>query len=69
MDMKYLNSLFLFFFKIFSFRAVLGFQQNQEEHTEISHIPLPPHMHSLPLINITYQNGTFFTKGEPMQSP
>lgn len=32
----------------FIFRAVLGSQQNRAEGTELSHVLLPPHRHSLP---------------------
>ena len=34
------------------FRVLLDSQQNWEKGTEMSHMPPPPHMHSLPIINI-----------------
>ena len=47
------------------FRAVLGSHQNWEEGTEISHFPSAPHMHILPIINISFHSGTFVMMDEP----
>ena len=40
--------------KLYCFKALSGLQQSRGEGTEISRIP-PPHIYSLPIINIPHQ--------------
>lgn len=57
--------LLFFFFLRTLFREVLGTQKNEEEETEISQISLPSHLHSLSIINIPKQGGTYVTTDGP----
>ena len=53
------------FFLNFILQKVSGSQQNWEQGTEIFHIPLPRHTHSLPIVTIPHQSSTFVTTDEP----
>lgn len=47
--------------RCYFFRVVFGSQQNEAEDTEISHILLPAHTHSLPHQQHLHQEGTLIT--------
>lgn len=64
---RFSSILLVFSQNLFFEGAVLDTQQNSEESTEIFRIPPASTYPWLPPItNITYQNGTFVTKSEPV---